>query len=304
MPILPSGEYVPESTSDDTLYLDPSDNTRQNESYFHPQVSPIMAEDVFFELDDNLTSIIGDGELPQDQFHLLFIGPDGMAKSNPPLLRFGFVTPKGVFNPDDITVSMDSKNISDKIRYSVYDHKGRNATYCLATYMPDMYLDTQNQHSFDISITPQKGNQLQKQISFGIENDDNLRVIHADFAADKSGRYFELDKLMVLIQYSRAIKLGDRLMNPDRWKIDYTDSSLTPVVNSISKLSDRVYAISFVEEFEISKSVNLSFRLSGQLQATFLNVLPARKMDKEQITDSTSILPIQLLNVRTYTTYQ
>jgi len=281
MPILPSGDYVPESSSDDTLFLDPSDNTRQNESYFHTQVSPIMAEDVFFELDDKLTSIIGDGELPQEQLHLLFSEPDGLAQSNPPLLRFGFVTPKGVFNPDDITVSMDSENISDKIRYSVYDHKGRKATYCLATYMPDMYLDSQNQHSFDISITPQKGNQLQKQINFGVENDDNLRVIHADFATDKTEKFFQLNKLMVLIQYSKSVKLGDRLLKPDRWTIEYADSGLTPVVNSINKLSDRVYAISFAEEFEISKSVNISFSPTDGVESnTFDFDVPRRPITR------------------------
>ncbi|MFH1515373.1 MAG: hypothetical protein ABIG42_07935, partial [bacterium] len=136
---MPSREFISNS-SGDTLYLEPERSTVAKGGKYHPQVSPIMAEDVFDEIDAKLTSLIGDGELPEDQFQFLFSTPDGLAKMNPPLLRFGFATPDKEFDPGEITVKLNGNDVSDQIRYSVYYHQGRKANFCLATWMPDMYL--------------------------------------------------------------------------------------------------------------------------------------------------------------------
>lgn len=274
---MPDGEYTPDTVSEDTLFIDPTENTRQGESTFHPQVSPFMAEDDFFELDNKLISELGDIELPAGQIQLLFCEPQGNAKTNPPLLRFGFVTPKDVFNPEDTVISFDSENISGKVRYSKYYHQGRKADYYLATYMPDMYVNPLIQHSFDIQITPQEGLQLQKHVGFDVQSDDNLRVIAANFEADEIKGIFILDKLQVLIQYPALINMDDRLLDPDRWSIEYSEPGFPPAVNSIKRIYDKVYEISFLDEFQISKFVNLYFRPNDGIKSnTFKLKVPER----------------------------
>lgn len=280
-PIMPDGEYIPEPASEDTLFIDPSENNRQGESSFHPQISPIMAEDDFFELDNKLVSEIGDIELPAGEIRLLFCDPQGVAKTNPPLLRFGFVTPIGAFNPDDAVVTLDSENISGRVRYSKYYHPGRKADYYLATYMPDMYVNPLIQHSFDVQITPQEGLLLQKQVGFDVQSDDNLRVIAATFDVDSEKGIVKLDKLMVLITYPSVIKMGDRLLDPSRWSIDYADSGLSPAISSIDRIHDKVYAISFSSEFTIAKPVDLFFKpADGVKSETYKFVVPERTVER------------------------
>ncbi|MFH1515920.1 MAG: hypothetical protein ABIG42_10730, partial [bacterium] len=185
--------------------------------------------------------------------------PDGLARMNPPLLRFGFATPDKEFDPGEITVKLNGNDVSDQIRYSVYYHQGRKANFCLATWMPDMYLNPQSRHSFDIQINPEKGGQLEKRLSFGVQDVDPPKIIHAGFKPDDTMRFFHHNKMMVLTMMSPNVKIRDILLNPNKWAINYSDLGVTPPISSIERIKDRMYSITFNNDFEVGKMVKASF---------------------------------------------
>jgi len=259
MPILPSGEYVPGSTSSDTLLLDSSENTRQNESYFHPQMSPIMSERTFYDIEERVSEIIGNGEFPEDKMMYLFSEPGNEALFNPPVVCFAFAALPGVIGPDEIEVSINDENISSKIHYNYYYHPGREVNYYLAHYKPEEYLNPDNQHHVNISFNPQKAGSLNKNIEFSVPQDDRLRILRAGFHFDKTKRTPMLDKLIVIIGLPQDVKFDNRLLNPQNWGLAYSDKEPLSDIASIEKIDDDTFVISFSADAKPKSDIEMFF---------------------------------------------
>jgi hypothetical protein len=256
---MPSGEVKFDNEQGGSLLVDDTREPQNDFTPFHPQMSPIMSEETFRDIDNAITSRIGNAEIPENEIMYLFTEPEEDALFNPPVLCFAFAAKPGLIVPEDINVKLDDADISSKIHYNYYYNAGRKANYYLGHFKPRNYLNPQNIHNLDINFSPLTGGSFNEYRNFAVPNDDRLQIVHAGVVFDKVGKIPDLRKINIEVNVPEDVEIGESLLNPAKWTLNYEDDSALPPVNLIEKNPDGSCQITLSSEAIAKRKIKLSF---------------------------------------------
>jgi len=258
-PIIPSGDYVPQPGVSDSIYFDSSDGIRDAHSDSHPQVTPVMDVKLLNEMNDELASRIGRDMLPQDQLILLHVKPLSISETNPPTIRFAFVTPPDTISPDDISVILDGENISGYVKYSLASRNNRKADFFLGSYKPSGFMNPIIQHSLDISITPQLGNSLSKHVNFNVPQPGGFRISRIGFPMDNDTKEIYFNRLRVTIYSEDDVAYNKSVLDKTSWTVTNKSEKNLPEFTSVEPDGKDAFILNFSKNFESFSKLDISF---------------------------------------------
>jgi len=267
--------------SSETINLALTRESYEDNLKFHPQLSPIMSVETFNDIEEKVFQRIGLNEFPQDQLMYLFTEPVEIAEFNPPVICFAFAAPENMISPDDITVLLDREDISKRIRYNCYYHQGRKANYYLGNYIPENYLNPGMAHNVNISFQPKNAQILNKNINFGVPQVNNLKVARAGFVSEKEKRIIDFRKLVVFVDFPYYVNIGQKLLQIENWEFIYKNGRTAPGIQSIEKIAEKIFIISFDQNFESDQEIKISYTPSdGVYSNIYEMVTPKESVDR------------------------
>jgi hypothetical protein len=261
-PILPD-EKTEFNADKDSINIVNYDTTIQNcqsvdENYgYHRQVSPFMPILAFQEMEDTANQILGAEPLPAGQILWLFGKPEGIAETNPPLVKFAFLATRDTISPDDITVILDSDEISTEIQYCVNFDKKRNASYFMGIFKPEGYLNPTLQHSVHFSFTLPGGGILSESKSFEVQQDPAMVILDAGFLSDEELEIPLFNKIWTQITIPENVEIGDSLLSSSNWSFTDVYGNPLPPIQEIARISASYYEVTLSDLAPSESLINI-----------------------------------------------
>ena len=235
---------------------------RQPGSSQHPRVSPFMPKEIYDEMNKKLTTLIGDGKVPNNQLIFLYAKPTGKANVNPPYIELAFVAPEESISPDDIQVFIDENDFSNFMQYSIYHNNARDTSFYIGGYRLENYLNPEVRHEMKIVFMPRGNKVLQKNFSFNVPRDEKLLISNANFPVEKENNRPTLKKLQVFVIIPREIKIDEPLLKPSDWSLICDDGTVLPEIISVEGSHLFAYTLTFADKLPPHKQMTIWFTLS------------------------------------------